>query len=258
MKKAILILTTTLLFAASCTNKQQEDQDILQNQKIMDYLSNAYGFASEDIEETNDAFVAEGDILFPKEGFWETFGPREEVVASDRKHYHNTYLVTTTDYIKINIKPGVPATWITAIEDAVEEWNDLYGGLYFEVSYSNSHNNIYGAVNVSMNGTLPSTVFARGASPSNQGNPGSTLLINPKYNHLALSPKTLVIAHEIGHTIGFMHTDKGQGSLITEVSSSCRNNPDLNSVMRSGQKSNDLFLGFTSCDIEAYDALYYW
>ena len=42
-------------------------------QRIRTYLNDTYGFRPEDIVETEDAFVVEGDQAFAKADFWENY-----------------------------------------------------------------------------------------------------------------------------------------------------------------------------------------
>jgi len=266
MKKILLLAATAmLLIANACQKENPATQNISEeNQQMKQYLSDTYGFKPEDIQDEHDHFVVEGDQCFAKENFWENFGmsldnefmvdpAHEEGAAADRKHYRYTYLVTKTKSIKIRILPGVPQNWQNAIIKAVSDWNAMGGGLTFMVQYAS--NPAYGVVNVKMK-TLASDIFAQAYYPTSNGQPGSELHINPLFNSegaLNQNGKVGVIAHEMGHTLGIRHTDSGQGSLITNVSTSCKNNPDPNSVMSA---EGDFYYGFTTCDKQAYYALY--
>lgn len=266
MKKILLLAATAMLLIANACQKENpaNPNSTHETQQMKHYLAETYGFKPEDIAEEHDHFVVEGDQCFAKENFWENYGMSlenefmvepslEAGAASDRKHYRYTYLVTKTKTIKIRILTGVPANWQSAILKAVQDWNAMGGGLTFMIQYANNPGS--GVVNVSMK-TLASDEYAKAYYPTSSGYPGSDLFINPAYNSegaLNQNGKVGVIAHEIGHTIGIRHTDSGQGSLITNVSTSCKNNPDPNSVMSA---EGDFYYGFTTCDKQAYKALY--
>jgi hypothetical protein len=266
MKKILLLAATAmLLIANACQKENPATSDRSQEIAAMkQYLADTYGFAPESIVEEDDLLVVEGDQLFDLKNFWEDYGlsttcehhadgAHEEGMAGDRKHYRYNYLVTTTKTIKIRILPGVPTAWQNAILKAVQDWNATGGGLYFMIQYANNRGT--GVVNVSMK-TLATDEYASAYYPASNGRPGTDLYLNPAYNSdaaLNQNGKVGVVAHEIGHTIGIRHTDSGQGTLITNVSANCRNNPDPNSVMSA---TGDFYYGFTTCDKEAYKALY--
>ncbi|MBC7775070.1 MAG: hypothetical protein H7246_06485 [Phycisphaerae bacterium] len=266
MKKILLLAATAMLLIANACQKenpttQNTAEETLQ---MKQYLADTYGFKPESIVEEQDHFVVEGDQCFSIKDFWESYGmtvenefmvdaAHEAGAANDRKHYRYTYLVTKTKTIKIRILTGVPQAWQNAIIKAVTDWNAMAGGLTFMIQYASSPAS--GVVNVSMK-TLASDEFAEAYYPTSNGQPGSELHINPLFNSegaLNQNGKVGVIAHEIGHTLGIRHTDSGQGSLITNVSTSCKNNPDPNSVMSA---EGDFYYGFTICDKQAYFALY--
>ncbi len=266
MKKILLLAATAvLLIANACQKENPATQNMTEETlQMKQYLASTYGFLPESIVEDGDHFVVEGDQCFSMKDFWANYGmssenefmvdpSHEEGAASDRKHYRYTYLVTKTKTIKIRILTGVPTNWQNAILKAVQDWNALGGGLTFMIQYASSPG--VNVVNVSMK-TLASDEYAKAYYPTSNGYPGSDLYINPLFNpeaKLNQNGKVGVIAHEIGHTIGIRHTDSGQGTLITNVSTTCKNNPDPKSVMSA---SGSFYYGFTPCDKEAYKALY--
>ncbi|MBL7809718.1 MAG: hypothetical protein JNN28_17995 [Saprospiraceae bacterium] len=264
MKKLLMFaLAGISLLAFACQkNENVQDSTPEESQLMKQFLATTYGFLPESIVEHDHCFVAEGDQCFHKEDFWNHYSSGadgefsvpeagSDELAADRKHYRWSYLVTKTKNVTIRILPGVPTVWKNAITQAVIDWNALGGGLTFSIQYASSPK--FGVVNVSMK-TMSNEDYAKAYYPTSNGYPGSDLFINPYFNNI-LSPnsKTGVIAHEIGHTIGIRHTDSGDGSLITNVSTSCKNNPDPESVMSA---EGDFYYGFTTCDREAYKALY--
>ncbi|MFN0173096.1 MAG: M57 family metalloprotease [Saprospiraceae bacterium] len=267
MKNALLLLATALLFIANACQKNNPLTDtnfeILESQRIRAYLTDTYGFSPESIEETADAFIVEGDQVFPKANFWEDYGmsspneffvsaAHEEGTASDRKHYRSSYLVTSTSKtIILNVHSSVPSKWRLAIAAALVEWNALDGKFKFEGM--NSDNLVDGAINFRMHDLLDHDVVAQGKYPTSNGKPGDQILINSQHNYLLHSRKIFAMIHEIGHNIGLRHTDEGLGALITNVSNTCKNHGDPNSVM---QPYVDIWDDFTTCDKEAYEALY--
>ncbi|MBC7774073.1 MAG: hypothetical protein H7246_01440 [Phycisphaerae bacterium] len=267
MKNSLLLLATALLFIANACQKNNPLTDTntesAETQNIRAYLTETYGFSPESIEETADEFIVEGDQVFPKANFWEDYGkssPNEffvepahaEGTAGDRKHYRSSYLVNPAQkIIKLNVHSSVPQSWRWAIIAALVEWNALDGRFQFEGM--NSDLPVDGAINFRMHDLLPEDVVARGTYPTSNGKPGNLIEINSQHNYMLHSRKIFAMIHEIGHNIGLRHTDDGLGTLITNVSNTCKNNADHNSVM---QPYVDLWDDFTTCDKEAYEALY--
>jgi predicted Zn-dependent protease with MMP-like domain len=267
MKNALFSLAVILLFAANACQKNNpltdSSTELTESQKMRAFLTDTYGFLPENIEETADKFVVEGDQAFPKANFWDDYGTStfnefmvaaayEAGVANDRKHYRSTYLVTSTPkVIKLNVHSSVPTSWRWAIAAALVEWNALNGKFKFEGM--NSDKLVDGAINFSMHDLMPEDVVAEGTYPTSNGKPGNKIVINSHHNYMLHSRKIFAMVHEIGHNIGLRHTDQGLGTLITNVSSSCKNNADHNSVMKSHV---DFWEGFSNCDQEAYEALY--
>jgi len=84
--------------------------------------------------------------------------------------------------------------------------------------------------------------------PDWYGNPGFAVSINTAYNYLSTAQKIFAITHELGHNIGFTHTDGNYGSLVpgTPVT-------DAQSVMNSFVLS---WAGFTYYDQVATRTVY--
>ncbi len=247
-----------LLFSA-CNTDRTEDAKILEQQKIFDYLVDTYGFKPGDIQLHEDHFIVENDTEFPIQGFWEEYGVSSAAEmplydlsggASDRRHRRHSYKITSGKSIAVNIRKDVPIDWVFAIVSAVSEWNDLGGGIKFYTT--NMDKDAYGAININMDAAVPGNLVAQTTFPSSSGTPGRYMRVNPAYNYLSYSRKKFTIIHEMGHAMGLRHTDTLEGSLLY-TTNACSTNPDPNSVMAAKIKD---WLGFTSCDLYAFWALY--
>lgn len=256
-----------IVFALACSKPADQPENAsTDSQKMKAHLTSVYGFQPSAIVETADAFIVEGDTRFPKTNFWEEYGTasnEHEITVpglhahgevDDRKHYRSNYKINnyTWPVIKVNVDNTVPQVWRNAIIDAVDEWNDAWGYLDFQVTYFNY--SVNGSVNVKMSNLDNSDlVVATCAYPNAYGKPGSPMHIRTGNDNMTHAKKVFAMVHEIGHAIGLRHTDQGQGTLISGVSSSCKNYSDWSSVM---QPTVSPWAGFTNCDLEAYYALY--
>ena len=247
------------IFLSACNNDRLEEASSLEQQKIFDYLVDTYGFKAEDILLHEGRFIVENDTEFPIDGFWEQYGvssPAEmqlhqtSEIAEDRRHRRHSYKITYAKNIAVNLRPGIPVDWVFAITQAAAEWNALGGGITFYTT--NMDKDAYGAININMDPAVPSNLVAQTTFPASDGTPGRYMRVNPAYNYLSYNRKKFTIIHEMGHAMGFRHTDSNEGfSFYT--TNACSSNPDPNSVMRSNIKD---WVGFTSCDLYAFWALY--
>ncbi|MFN7117652.1 MAG: M57 family metalloprotease [Saprospiraceae bacterium] len=258
----LLFISTTLLVFVGCNTNEtdvkpiESTYDEAEIQKIKDYISEYYGINKKDLEIQGDEIIFQEDIAFPIEGFWEIYGKTNDVSYGnqnlEKKHYRATLVSTPKPprLIIINVLSSTPSSWSDALYDAKDEWNMLNGNVRFSVQ--SSSRGMAKAINIKGGDLRNSNTPARASLPY-EGDPGLTITINTKGSYLKPEEKTKTMVHEIGHTIGFYHTDEGTGTLITNVSKSCKNNIDTASVMRQGRKS---WVDFSPCDKQAFDALY--
>jgi predicted Zn-dependent protease len=97
-------------------------------------------------------------------------------------------------------------------------------------------------------GNQAASWIARAYLPTSNGRPGVSVEINAYYNTLAANQKLFAITHELGHTIGFHHTNQTSGIYISGTPQT-----DANSVMNSFVLP---WNGFTAGDVRATQILY--
>lgn len=247
-------LSTLLVF--SCKKDNTLATETVAGQKEMNYLIENYGFQKEDLVIENNNIIAEGDIAFPINNFWDNYTLQDYNSgdkATPRKHYKQPNLISTgtkTRVITVNVAYNVPTAWANAIYDACTAWNGLNGKIKFSPQTGTQSSS--GVINIQM-GVLGSNVYAQGSAVTSTGNPGPLVTINSSGPSTNNAQKIYNMVHEIGHNIGFYHTDSGTGALISNVTNTCKNNSDASSVMRQGSQG---WSGFSSCDIQAFNALY--
>ena len=190
-------------------------------------------------DDQKNTFIIDGDALISLED-------AEIRFQNKNKQQFGTYKVNSTvaPAITIYVPGTVPAVWQSAIGDAITNWNSTDCLIKFQLTTNSSTAKII--VSTTYNTT---SIIATAALPTFGGNPGSTVEINTYYNtSLSALQKVFAITHELGHTIGFHHTDQTTGTTVSETPTS-----DANSIMNSTVLS---WAGFTPYDIIAFGVQY--
>lgn len=221
-----------------------------ETEKMISVLAKTNGYDPNKIS-ADAEYLYYTDLIFPKKTFWNNFSTTTNYTIA--RHYR-TNTVTAVSTIRVNVYAIVPGAWQTAIIQAMAAWNGLNLTKTFVGVSSNTP--ISDGINISMGNPVGAGAVdvIAGANLPSGGYPGNIILINNSYaNLLTAAEKRNVIAHEIGHCLGFLHTDGGQGTLINTGYSPCQNSTDPNSVMA---PTNHTWYGFTTCDVLAFDAVY--
>lgn len=230
----------------------------------------AMGFRKDMIEDAGDYFIVEGDIMIAKKNL-KPLQPRLQKGGlrfdpHTANQYHTNNLVSPANVASIVIDTGgLDSDWQTALVDAIAEWNAISTGSTISISTGTAGADII-ATTIAI-GSSCSTV-ARADFPSNN-NVGSYIQANSHCNSLGASALKKTMAHEIGHTLGFRHTNYatiGQGggpeeSCPQSLPNACGINvipgtgTDANSVMN-GAQGGTSWNGFSADDKKSALYLY--
>ena len=256
----IFVLTLSLFQSCSIENELIEESFKIspQDNPVVEKLLKM-GYQRNSIVETSDFYLAQGDLMFSKN--IKDYQGDHDLHA---KHASTNNLVSKGNVTSMTvfIDPSISTLgeddWTTAINSAINDWNGVTGSITnFVISNSNNSD----IVIKSDNNSLPNNVIASAGFPLNN-QPHNTILINLNFlNNLNVSEgtKRYNMAHELGHCIGFRHTNwdvSGEGSagvganLIPGTP-----DQDPNSVMNGGTA---LFSwnGFSTFDVIALRFLY--
>lgn len=190
----------------------QKEQDALVNDAEVsaDVLAQiAYlGFSTEDVQKVADGYLVERDIILTQENL-EDAGIQQLLQIAGVEQYRTTNLVTGLPRV-ITVKVvNLPQVYSDAANEAISRYNAENLQITFTRTNARKANiTIEGFYQGPSGGfiTLGSAGF-----PSKNGNPYSKISMNthpqaygenPDLNYVAS-----VIQHEIGHCIGFRHTD---------------------------------------------------
>lgn len=205
LKHFLTIAATALvLFGLNSCAKKQDETNLTQglSNEIQSKIIKL-GFSPENAFEADGGYIVEGDIFLSKEDLeGTTQSDAAHLIIADEEQYRTTNLVTGLPRTIIVTTSGgnITTAFSNAINAAIARYNAEPLGLTFQRGGSNGGGNINIKI-VNTNQYIASAGF-----PSN-GNPFNTVSYSKHYNNYSHGFMTTVIAHEIGHCIGFRHTD---------------------------------------------------
>ena len=178
----------------------------------------AAGFNKNWAEKTKDgSFLIEGDILLTKAQLQDMAGktPSHNFIIADEEHYRTFNIVTTPNTgirtITVRLTSGFPTYYSTALDSALARYNSYNLKINFQrISTSTGGDIVITAADLGTSGG--GCILGRASGfPDASGNPSpgftlsnsscATTYIN------TVDKADEVIAHEMGHCIGFRHTD---------------------------------------------------
>ncbi len=218
MKKIFYSASLALLLAGSIVSCKKAPIDevnanaLTQGEKD---LIVAAGFNGNWAEKTADgSYLIEGDILLTAAQLNELSGlTAHELVVANEEHYRTTRVVSLPSsgqrIITVRLGSGFPSYYSTGLDQALARYNNLNLRIRFQRVTSGGNIVITGA-NLGTSGGGCILGQASGF-PTASGNPSSGFTLSTSscataYLNTA-NKADEVIAHEIGHCIGFRHTD---------------------------------------------------
>ncbi|SHG43110.1 M57 family metalloprotease [Pedobacter caeni] len=259
--KKVSLLSCILLLSSIVSSCKKEEATTIPNAQDEIASSIAYfvkqGFKAEDVVFKDGKFILDKDIVISAEEVATRIKNETAPGSPQTEHWRHNYIVKNPYHknIRLYIEPNVPLDWKTAVQGAISNWNNMDGnGLNIELGMSISGSASASDTRVFM-GYENADWIARAYLPTSNGRPGVSIEINSKYNGLISSEKLFAITHELGHTIGFNHTDQNVGIFIQGTYPWQTTPPlvDPNSVMNSVVLS---WNGFTTGDVQATKILY--
>jgi len=203
-----MVCATSLLTACTKDNQgAQKKVDATQvsadvTQKISDL-----GFSTDDVRKVGDNYLVEGDIMLTPANLSEA-STSPTLRIAETEQYRTTNLVKNLPRTVTVSISNLPTVYATATANAVARYNALNLTLKFQVVSSGGNIQIIGFNEGPSGGyiTLGSSGF-----PTSSGNPYNQIQMNTNAQAYGTNPDlgyvTSVIQHEMGHCVGFRHTD---------------------------------------------------
>jgi len=209
-----LLLTVSIISCQKNSSSSPAQNGLSQDEKS---LIVSAGFNGNWAERTADGnYLIEGDILLTKTQLQEMSGQGSlfELIVANEEHYRTTKIVSTPSSgqrtITVRLGSGFPSYYSTGLDQALARYNNLNLKIRFQRVTSGGDIIISGQnLGTTSNGGC---ILGQSAGfPSGSGNPASGFTLSTSscatsYINTA-NRADEVIAHEMGHCIGFRPTD---------------------------------------------------
>jgi len=216
----------------------------------------AMGFRGDMVQDFGSYVLVEGDIRFTKDELRASQRRASANPHGPRFQFRTTNLVGSPKVQQIVVSlAGISGTvWETPARDALAQWNAINGSYVKMVEGS--------PADISVSTTCTSSNIAASASFPSSGNPGGTVLVNTCFGYsIGYSERLRNVVHELGHTIGFRHTNYTQqgetagSDGAVQITGTPTSGGDNSSVMNGGTALNS-WIGFSTNDQKAVRTLY--
>jgi Dual-action HEIGH metallo-peptidase len=202
MTQITKLLGTALIAAAIFTSCKKDAKETKAPEIPQDVISQIQklGFNTDNVQKTDEGYIVEGDILLTQSELSD-LPTSNEIVYAQEEHYRTTNLVgglPRTITVSLNT---TQANFIAATDEAIRRYNAL--NLRVRFQRVSSGGNIRIVTFFENSNILGSAGFPSG------GNPFGQIRMNTRFYTpgAAVNPLATTIAHEMGHCIGFRHTD---------------------------------------------------
>jgi Dual-action HEIGH metallo-peptidase len=196
-----ILSMAVLVLAASC---KKEAAAPAEEQAISDdVLTKIYslGFGTKNVQKHSEGYLVEGDIVITEAELDKT--PEMHFLRIAEVEQYRTYNLVGAlpRTITVRVSTSLPSSYVTATDEAIRRYNAENLRVRFSRVTSG------GSIVLSA-APIGATYLASAGFPSG-GNPYSSVRVNSAY--LGSNPGTnylaTILAHELGHCIGFRHTD---------------------------------------------------
>jgi hypothetical protein len=205
-KLSSVVVMAIVFFTFSCQQKEQTNNPTPEkvSAEVLTQIK-AMGFSTQNVFKAEGGYIVENDIFIPTRRLGEKPERRVLLRAGQEEQYRTTNVVNTNGgrLIKVYIGTNFNSTYVAAVDEAISRYNTLN----LDISFQRTTNSSEAEIKVTrlswfleLFGVLGSAGF-----PEN-GNPFGEIKLSGRLNY-GVDGIATVMAHEMGHCIGFRHTD---------------------------------------------------
>ena len=199
MKKLLsmaAIAVVSCILSCETENELQPGNDV--SPEILTRIGEL-GFSTENVQIVDGDYLVEGDIILRRQEL-EGSAQRSTLRIAEVEQYSTFNLVRNVPRtITVSLSGTVSSRFSNSLDNAISRYNAE--GLDITMRRVSSGGDI--VIRIVNTGRY----IASAGFPDNQGNPYPEVKYSKKYSNYSDGFMTTVLAHEIGHCIGFRHTD---------------------------------------------------
>jgi hypothetical protein len=209
-----------LFFQGCLASSERESPSVPENGPSADMTSEegagllaAMGYAPGEIARTKTGFIVEGDMFFSSA---DLAGLRAAPLAKTSQRQSTPISSPAPHKVTVTIHSSM-SDWAGYVSQAVNEWNSVHSRLHLTLVPSGGNIVVYSDTSLSCPAGFRNLADGVGgiAAVAAGGSPGFATCINKDSPALTNDPiRVMTVTHELGHTIGFHHTNTNSGTLI--------------------------------------------
>lgn len=206
IKTSIVVLAVCTMMScskeAAKTTQDTKEEALTASEKAL--ISGA-GLNADWAEKTDDGYLIEGDILMTAQELQDLQGKTNPtLIVANAEQYHTTNLVKGLPRAIRIYYGGNSQRLSEALDKAITRYNNMVN---LRISFVRTNNEANTRITIKMAPGLSDNTIAQANFPTNAGDPFHTIKFNPDYTSWEIETLTTILAHEMGHCIGFRHTD---------------------------------------------------